>query len=221
MLAQALSQRQDIKLVDQPPYFRRIKDFSFFARNTLALLPTLLGLYSSRKEGWLTLEDIVWMVILKGWHRVLKRLASDDKILILDEGPLFYMAFLRVYGQDIIRSESANQWWSEMYRQWADTLDMVILLDTRDPILIQRIRSRDKWHGVKIKSDTEAYQYLADLRNAYEQILTGLKAHALDLNVLRFDTEQISVKQICNEIINAFCLPQISQSDLSPAHNII
>jgi shikimate kinase len=204
-LAQTLSQRNEITLVDKPPYFRRIKDIPFFVRNTLLLLPTFFHLRRNKNGRWLAPEEMVWMVILQGWHQVLRCQGSDKRtMVVLDEGPVFFMALLYDLGPSVLRSRSAKQWWHSTYKQWANTLDMVIWLDASDATLVERIRSRVKSHRIKVESDPEAVEFLARRRIAYEQLLSALTAEARDLPVLRFDTEQEPLEQISDQVIAAF-----------------
>jgi broad-specificity NMP kinase len=200
-LARVLSEYSEITLVKETPYYRRFRDIPFFIKNTLLILPTLIELQHLNNSRWPTLEPIIWMITLKGWHKVLaKKLSKCKPIIILDEGPIFYLTFLFVYGPEILKSPKARKWWESMYQQWADTLDMVIWLDTYNKTLVNRIRSRKVWHGVKVKSDMESFKYLDDLRAAYLYILPSIAGKARSFKVLHFDTGQESIDQICDRV---------------------
>jgi deoxyadenosine/deoxycytidine kinase len=196
-LANALSRHRGIKLVSSPPYYRKFSDIPFFARNTLELLPTFLKLNYKKKGNWLSMRDMAWMVILKGWHRVFSQKKLQKSILILDEGPIFHMALLQIYGSESLNNPSAQVWWGQMYKRWSKMLDMVVFLDAPDSTLIERIRAREKPHGVKIKGNDYAIKYLTDLREKYDYLLCKLTSEEPNLKVLRFDTLQISLDQVC------------------------
>ena len=207
-LGHMLSQCSEIELVDRPPYFRNMRNVPFFARNTLRLLPAFLRLYRGSHCRSLTAEEIVWMVTLQGWPQVLRQqIDNDNKVIVLDEGPLCYMAFLQVYGPAFINSEKASVWWASTYERWATAVDMEVWLDAPDPLLVKRIRARAEWHGVKAKSDPDAYQYLDALRRAYDRLLPDLLANNHELKVLYFDTGRRSLDQIRSQVMEACDLP--------------
>ena len=200
-LAQALNQCSRNTLISIPPYFRRIEHIPFFARNTLLLSPTLLHLYFTKDGRWLTPKEMAWMVTLKGWHRALGRQASHNgTITLLDQGPVFMLAWLYGFGPKNLRGQSAKKWWSSTSKQWADTLDMVIELDTSDTILLERIRTRGKWHSVKGQSEAEVFEFLAHWRAAYEQVLSALTADGRGPKVFHFDSARQSLDEIVNRV---------------------
>lgn len=205
-LANALCQEKGRELISSPPYYRRISDLPFFARNTLELLPTVLTLNIHNRCEFLSLRDLVWMVTLNGWCRVLSQKANQYPILILDEGPIFYMAFLQIYGSGGLNSPSAQTWWAQIYKQWSSLLAMVIYLDAPDLVLIQRIRERSKPHGIKDNPKDYAYKYLADLREKYKYLLFRLASENRTFKILCFDTFHVSQNQICSEITDALLI---------------
>jgi shikimate kinase len=202
-LAKALTQNKKISLAGPAPYFRNLIEFPFFVRNTFDMLPLLYKfLFIKGLEGP-SLRDIAWMVTLKGWHRVLLHNAEENSDLLLDEGPVFLMAYLQIYGAKALNSPSNQAWWDQMYKQWSRVLNIIIYLDAPDETLIERIRFREKPHGVKVKPDDYAYKYLADLREKYEYLLIRLTSEDKTLQVHRFDTHQIPITKVCSEILAA------------------
>ena len=202
-LAKALSQHNGIQLAEFLPNYRRFTNFPFFARNTLASLPIFLKLYFIKEDIWLSKRDAAWMVTLKGWHQVLNHKTFQNSSLIMDEGPIYYMAYLHIYGSEILNSPSAQTWWDQMYKQWSRTMHMVIYLDAPDLTLMERIRAREKAHGVKTMPDSYAFKFLADLRENYEYLLYKLTSEKRSLKILRFNTLKVPLNQVASEVIAA------------------
>jgi len=147
------------------------------------------------------------MSILKGWHHLLEQgVANNGKAFVLDQGPVFLLAELHMFGPESLRSRSANKWWEGVYRQWAATLDMVVYVDTSDTHLLARIRARDKWHVMKEKAEPEISQFLAHYRVAYEHVISMLTSNHSSPKVLRFDTVQESLDGIVNRLLGEFGL---------------
>lgn len=207
-LSQALSRHSDSILVSKPPFIQRVVDTPFFVRHGLLLVPTLLRIFKNKGNGRCpTLREIAWMAILKGWHNLLQRgVANDGMIVVLDQGPVFMLAQLHMFGPESLRSRSANKWWEGVDRQWAATLDMVVYVDTSDTHLLERIYARDKWHVMKEKAEPEISQFLAHYRVAYEQVISSLTSNHSSPKVLRFDTARESLDGIVNRLLGEFGL---------------
>ena len=189
-LAQALNQCSNRIGIGEHPYFRRLDHIPFFAWNTLLMLPTFTHLYSSNHNGrWLSQREMAGMVILNGWYRVLRRQTfNHNKIFILDKGPLMILAGLRINGPECIKTESAQQWWGNVYKRWASTLDMIIWLDCSDSILLSRVRKRNKWHPIKEQTDEEAIHLNARFREEYGRLISLFATSAEGPEVIEIDT---------------------------------
>jgi len=72
------------------------------------------------------------MVILTGWRRLLHSRIGDREIIILDEGPVCVLASLYAYRSLALDKKDAINWWSSIYKQWAEVKDLLIYLDTND-----------------------------------------------------------------------------------------
>jgi shikimate kinase len=203
-LAQALNQRNKRIVRGTPPDFRKTENIPFFARNTLFSLPTLFHLYHNNSGRWLTLREIAWIVILKGWHRLLRQASKNGTIVILEHGPVFLLAQLHAFGPECLRNGGAEQWWKGIYAQWTAALDMVVLLDTADMYLVERIRNRPKWHIVKGKNKAEVLEFLAHYRVAYEQVISMLTSNRGGPRVLHFDTARESLDGIEKRLLAEF-----------------
>jgi hypothetical protein len=198
-LARFLLSRYDDVCVQPCPYFRRFRDDPFFVRSAVVSAPTILRLCRSRRDGSLTSRDIALMMILQGWHRELERLARRGcKTIILEEGAVCGLAKLHGFGSEPIRSECAQRWWDEVYQRWAETLDLVVLLEASVPTLLQRIRSRGQQFEIGKMTDEEATKYLASIRAAQGQVLSALTAIPGGPQILRFNSEDCTPDQIAS-----------------------
>jgi adenylate kinase family enzyme len=198
-LAEALS-RQGIR-ISTAPYFRRTGDIPFFFRNTLSLLPTFFRLYHSHDGRWLTRREMAWMVTLNEWHGVLRKTSNSGTIIVLDQGPVFLLVQLYMFGPECLKTRDADKWWDRMLKQWAVTLDRIIYLDASDTELLKRIRNRRKEHVIKEESEAKVFEFLARYRLAYEQMISILMGHDHSLKVLYFDTGSESIVGIVDKLL--------------------
>ena len=136
---------------------------------------------------------------------MLRRQASNNStIALLDQGPVFMLAWLYRLGLENLKGQSTRKWWNSAYKRWADTLDMVIWLDASDVTLVERVRARERSHGIKEKSDPEAFEFLARWRAAYEQVLAALTVDDRGPKVFHIDTAQHSLDEVVNKAVVLF-----------------
>lgn len=199
-LAKALSQGNVGVSVADDLQLRKLSHLPIFAAHMLSLWPVWLR--SRHLERRLTWDEIKAMVYLKAWPQVLKEQgAKHSTVILLDHGPIFKLATLNAFGPKGLKGPEFERWWQEMFRVWASTLDMVILLEGCHTNLIERINSRTQKHLVKGKSEQEASQFLDSYQLSYEEILTNLRKYG-DPTLLQFDTIHTSVSQIVDEVRN-------------------
>jgi hypothetical protein len=188
---------------------RKIKHIPIFLANLPFLFPIIFS--RSRSGRSLTWEEIKYIVYLRGWPRLIRQQSSNDgTVILLDHGPVFKMATLNAFGPERLKNRDLENWWRNMFSQWAGTLDLVIWLDAPDTILMERINNRDQRHAVKEKSEQEVSNFLDCYRSSYEYILTKLKVNGKP-NLLQFDTSQASIEQIANQLLVA-CGVKIGES---------
>jgi shikimate kinase len=196
-LLRALSQRNSKIRSDLA--VSRVGQLPFYISNTFSLLPTYLRQY--RHSRWFSRRETRSMAYLKAWLGVLGQQASSNgAVTVLDQGPIYRLAFLRALGPELTTSQPYKRWWTSLLSQWAAVLDVVIWLDAPNAILLERIRNRESWHTIKEKCDQEAHEYLDHYRTFLERtIAESVADHQIAL--LRFDTNQESVEQIVGEIL--------------------
>jgi hypothetical protein len=206
-IAKVLEQHCSCFQLAIPPHSRRIQNVPFFLKYSFAMLPIFWGLMKKRPMMRLRLQEIALMVILKGWHQILCRAKMrSGKILILDQGPVFMLGWLYGFSPDILRSREAEEWWASMYSQWAGLLDIAIWLDAPDEVLVDRVRNRQIWHGNKIRSNPEAFRFLACWRDSLNHVLSKLEAKGEKLKVLRYNTAIVSLEDTVEGICTALGL---------------
>ena len=200
-LSRALSHRDEDIVLGPDIELRKVSHIPVFIRSISSSLPLFLDQRkSNRQPTWTELKDIAY---LEGWPQVLKRISStNSKIVLLDQGPVFRMATLYEFGPALLKSEESKMWWLHLYKQWASALDILILLDTSDAILMERINTRTKKHGIKGKSELEAQKFLMQYRMSLKDVLTKLSL-CNGLTILEFDTSKISIEQIADEVLAA------------------
>lgn len=182
------------------PDVRKMSAVPFFIRNGIQTFSSLSRL--PRRQGRkLTRREFAWLSILNGWTVILQKELRNNKVIILDQGPVYLLAEMSEFGPEYLKRPNAESLWLNLYSRWADTLDMIVLLDAPDADLLKRIRSRDKEHVVKNESAETTFDFLAGYRKAYEKTISGLLANGSHLKILRFDTSQKSPQEIADQFL--------------------
>jgi len=205
-LSKALSERLAYVRLENPPSFRKVEYIPFYVRNSLSLFPILSRVYL-RNRRLPPKELFVFMVMLNGWHQELKQEAlKSESIIILDQGPVYMLTILTMFDAGSLKSNNSEKYWDRAFRCWAETLDLVIWLDTSLPELVERIRTRQIWHKVKDRSDVDAYRYLESYRQGFENVISRLKACSNTLRILRLNTGRNSLEETMKNVIDELYL---------------
>ena len=203
-LAQAISQSNPQVTIAQIPYFRDTNYLSFFITNTLRLLPTFSRIPAGPDGRWLTRREVALMVLLTGWPGELEReLTRGGRTLILDEGPICFLARLHAFGSPAMKGRGADRWRQRMFQEWSHKLNCIIRLDLPDAVLIERIRARDMPQEVKEMPDEAAFQYLQCLRSAQDYLLAALAAESRYPAIFQYDPRCASLDRIRTQVAAA------------------
>ncbi|HEX2248805.1 MAG TPA: hypothetical protein VHH32_00570 [Gemmatimonadales bacterium] len=144
--------------------------------NGVRLVPTLFPLWlHSRSPLWDESRHMVRLTTLQG--TLSRARANGSSALIFDEGPVFALAWLRGFGHESMRSAAAEPWWQDTLRQWAVTVDAVVVLDAPDAMLARRIKTRPEWHEIKNASDQQISIWIGRFRTALSWVLASLTVH--------------------------------------------
>jgi deoxyadenosine/deoxycytidine kinase len=203
-LCQALNHYpKQIRLYDFPDV-RKIVYAPFFVWYGVSLVPTLMRLYQ-RKSRQLTRREFAWLTILNGWPSVLlNEVKNCNQVIILDQGPIYLLAEMREFGPGYLKSQEAEKLWQNLYCRWANTLDLIIWLDTTDENLVDRIRGRAQDHVMKDEPPATVSEFLVCYRRMYDLVLSTLMANTFGLRVLRFDTGKQPTDEIVNHLLIEF-----------------
>jgi O-antigen/teichoic acid export membrane protein/thymidylate kinase len=167
-----------------------------------ALLPTFLQLcWATRGVPWKETKEMIRLTALR---RVLPRLAARRyRLIILDEGPVFALSWLRVFGDErLLRSGAYQRWVQRTLALWARCIDVVALMDAPDGVLSQRIRARVKPHMVKHQSDREIAAFAARFRAAFAAVIPGVTAlNGTKQFTVRADLDQ--PQQLAGQVLQA------------------
>ena len=121
---------------------------------------------------WKEMKRILYLETL---YRTLQREASKDyEAIIFDEGPVYMLSRLRVFGKEGIKSDRFKELWQLAVGQWADAVDVIVWLDAEDLILAQRIRMRKQPYPVKDTTDGSLRELFARYRAAFRQVISEL-----------------------------------------------
>lgn len=199
-LYQALRDYSEFIRLDNFPNVRNVFDAPFFIWNGLRSIPDSIRLYRTNSRQ-LSRREFAWLTILRGWGNILRRDSIEGKkTIILDQGPVYLMAEMQLFGPAYLGRESAERFWQDVYRDWSSTLDMLVWLDASNDVLLDRIRVREQEHPVKAEPDALIYQFLDRYRAEYEYLLSVLMASRKGLRVLQFDTGRQQPNQIVDQL---------------------
>lgn len=187
------------------PDVRRVTNAPFFVWYGLRLIPSLIDV-THNGDRWLSRREFAWLTILNGWCGVLQEeLKNNNDIVLLDQGPIYLLTEASEFGPEYLhKKKPAIELMKDLYSRWANVLDLVIWLDATDADLAERIRSREKGHPVKDRSMQTTLEFLSCYRKAYERTILRLSANQPGLRILRFDTSQISVQEIADQLLSEF-----------------
>lgn len=139
--------------------------------SALALAPTVVSaaLHGTRLRA----GELAQMIRLGALRRVVGHEAGRHRIILLDEGPVFALSWLDVFFKRNGERVPAS-WRRRVVADWARLLDVVVFIDASDVTLAQRIRTRDKPHMVKDRSDAEIFGFAAGFRKAFDRVISEL-----------------------------------------------
>jgi deoxyadenosine/deoxycytidine kinase len=165
----------------------------------LLLQPTFLRIHNPyRRILWKEMKRILYLQVL---HEIIEQEASkNDQPIVLDEGPVYMLSRLRVFGGAAIESASFESWWQTAITQWAATVDAIVWLDADNPILAHRIRTRDQPYPIKDMSDSAVYKFFARYRTAFEKVISEMTTNA-GPQVMKFITHEEPVERIADFIL--------------------
>lgn len=201
-LYQALGCYTDHIQLDNFPDVHKWSDAPFYILNGVRLVSSLVRLPKSNSRP-LTRRELAWMSILYGWSALLRKQSQgNNKAIILDQGPIYLLAEMRLFGPEYLRQSSAESLWQDFYKRWQATLDMVVMLDAANDVLLERIRDREQDLIVKDQPAPVVYDYLNRYRTQYAFLLSTLAAKNTNLKILRCDAGLMRPEEILNRFLS-------------------
>ncbi len=167
-------------------------------RGTIRGLPVMAaGLIGSRRLRW---DDLRFVLYVGGWSRRVARRRPNDEVLLLDQGPVFALARLRVSGAAVTRTAVYRRWEAAMIADWARMLDLVLWLDAPDNVITTRINCRDQPHDIKGASPAYADGFLSGYRHAYDAIIGRFERASRGPRVVRMDSSLVGAAELAEEV---------------------
>jgi len=167
--------------------------------NAVRSLPSLLALcLRAQALPW---ADMGYMIRLRTLHHLVRsrRTRASAPLVILDEGPVFALAWLRLFGHERAAGQTMTRWRRAVIRDWAATVDVVVLLDAPDAVLAGRIRTRDQPHRIKAGSDSEIGRFATAYREAFGEVIAALTA-ANGVRVVRLGSDGEAVDRTVDRL---------------------
>jgi shikimate kinase len=160
------------------------------------LVPTLLSLHWPFRG-----------VLRKEMKRVLRLQAlnrlslgtRDGRTLLFDEGPVYMLARILVFGGQNVQTHGFQRWWRHAIARWAETLDVIIWLEASDDLLAARLRTRPE-HPFGDVDDRAVSALLCAYREAFTRVIGELTA-AAGPRVWTVPTDRGSVDSHAQELL--------------------
>ncbi len=181
-------------------------DMPFFLWSFVKFLPTYLA-FPKNGDRKLTRRELAWLMIVNNWpHRLMRLSNGTMQALIIDQGPVFLITSLYCFGPSWLQRPEIETFWQSVFAKWAQTLDMIVLLDASNECLYQRIIGRSKSHIMKGEESSAVYQFLDRWRAGYNEILERFSQLSPCPRVFRIDSGMVPIDRISRlikmEIIN-------------------
>lgn len=127
---------------------------------------------------WFARYQVRGLGYLHAWRRSLAQVPGGVTYVVLDHGPLFWLATLEALGPRLTSSATFRRWWNRTLDDWADLLDLVVWLDAPDELLVDRIRGRDQRHVLLGANADETELFLARYRASYGRVREQLASRS-------------------------------------------
>ena len=143
-----------------------------YVANIPAMMSTFLRIH--RPFRGLLLKEMKRLLRLHVLHRLVRE-TKDCRILVFDEGPVYLLARILVYGDQRIHTNGFEDSWRRCIATWAAELDVIVWLDAPDGVLDPRLRNRPQ-HPFVYTGDHSVRALLRAYRDAYARVIAELVA---------------------------------------------
>jgi len=163
----------------------------------LTLLPTITrAMLEGDQPRWLELAQMIRLRALR--TVVASQVREGGGVLLLDEGPLFGLAWLEVY-HALHGSSAQARWRRRQLAHWAARLDSVVWLDAGDSTLARRVGERPRPHRLKGQPNRDMEAFARRYRAAFTRVLAGLRS-AGQVSVHHLRTDDASPDQAAEQL---------------------
>lgn len=176
----------------------RVPERSYLA-SVPALVPTFVGLHWPFR-GVLT-KEMKRMLRVETLHRLVRE-TTRGGTLLFDEGPVYMLSRILMFGADNIRSRAFERWWRAAIAEWATTLDVIIWLDAPDDVLAARLHTRAQWHPLQGAHDAAVSAFFKSYRAAFGRVVSELRTPGRGAQVWNIATDAGSADRTAHAIFD-------------------
>ena len=144
-----------------------------YAATVPTLLPTFLSLHWPPKR--VLTKEMKRILRVHALHRLV-RTASGPGLILFDEGPIYMLSRLLVFGGAAVQTPAFARWWRGAIALWARTLSAIVWVDASDDVLTARLNSRAQPHRLRDASEPAMRAFFASYRDAFRRVLADLEA---------------------------------------------
>ncbi|HKA60149.1 MAG TPA: hypothetical protein VKD28_16150 [Gemmatimonadales bacterium] len=138
------------------------------------LLPTFVSLHWPPRR--VLTKEMKRILRVHALHRLVRTASVPGGGLILfDEGPLYMLARLLVFGGPGVQTRAFARWWHGAIALWAHTLSAVVWVDAPDSVLAARLNTRAQSHRLRGASEPAMRAFFASYRDAFRRVLADLE----------------------------------------------
>lgn len=142
-------------------------------RHACLLLPAgARGVRSQRPHA--VADALLHLARVRTLYDMLHAANSSGAVRLLDEGPVFALAWLRMRHAGLVVGGPLEAAWHDAAARWARALDAIIWLDAPAVVLARRIRGRPKPHALKGAAAGEVEAFAAAFRAALDAVIAAM-----------------------------------------------
>lgn len=151
----------------------------------------------------MTWADFKLIVYVTRWRRLLEASRYSNRILVLDQGPLYALVRLRAKGLGLTSTKGFDQWWRDQLADWAHSMGTVVWLDAPDDVLVSRINERDQSHWVKGEAPEVGLAFIQRYRDLFLEVIEEVDQIGGGPAIHRFDTDAMTADEISEQVRRA------------------
>jgi hypothetical protein len=168
-------------------------------RNAVGLLPAFTAQLLRRpNRPW---YRYMMAIQLRSYAEMLDSWSEPRRVAVLDQGPVYLLSIL----QRMLRGEPHDsplfrRFWTATLAEWSRALDLVVVLDARTEVLLERIRRRGTPHPVLWMPPDAARRFVERRLASRGGILDALAAAGGSVRILRLESGSRSAASLADEV---------------------